>query len=386
MPTKIMVKMLKKIAFISFGRWNNDENSYTKTAKDAFLQTIEMAVQAEALGVDGAFFRIHHFSDSFSSPLPLLSAIGAKTKKIEIGTSVIDLRYENPQHLAENAGATDLIMNGRLQLGLGRGAPWSAIDGWKHFGYRPDAGKSPTDMAMERAEAFLDILKGEKTIELEVPFPDAPVNRRLARIEPHSPTLLERIWWASGSLLSAEWAAKHGLNLQSAGHSGGKARNAAFPDHAMPVLADEIKKEEQENRQAAQNDKTGNAATKAMPFAGQKEHIKHYLAAWEKAGHQRKPRIAVIREMVPLDNDKEKQQFKEMTEKLQTLWPHHKKARNVFEGGYTGSSDEIVELMKNDEAAMLADTIMVPVANEIGLDFNLRLMEKIVKQIAPQLN
>lgn len=377
--------MKKKIVFISFVRWNDNESSCTKTAKDAFLQTIEMTVQAEALGVDGAFFRVHHFSDSLSSPLPLLSAIGAKTEKIEIGSGVIDLRYENPQHLAENAGATDLIMNGRLQLGLGRGAPWSAVDGWKHFGYRPKAGKSPTDMAMERAEAFLDILKGEKKIELEVPFPDAPVNHRMARIEPHSPTLLERVWWASGSLSSAEWAAKHGLNLQSAGHSGGNARNAAFPDHAMPVLADDMKKEEQENREAARYAKEANPKKKPMPFAGQKEHIKHYLAAWQKAGHTRKPRIAVIRELVPLDSEKEKQQFDQVTEKLHTLWPNHKKARNVFEEGYKGSSDEIVELMKNDEAAMLADTIMVPVANEIGMDFNLRLLEKVVKQIAPQL-
>lgn len=365
------MNIVKKIAFISFGRWNNHEKSATQTAHEAFIQTIEMAVAAEELGVDGAYFRVHHFSNSFSSPLPLLAAIGAKTNKIEIGTSVIDLRYENPHHLAENVGATDLIMDGRLQLGLGRGAPWSAIEGWKHFGYAAEAGQNATDMTMERAEIFLDLLKGEKNIELENPFPEAASKHRLARVEPYSPTLLQRIWWASGSLSSAEWAAKHGLNLQSAGNAGGKSGNTIFPQRSPAGVA---------NDAPQVNEK---AASPQARFAGQAEHIKHYLNAWDKAGHTSKPRVAIIRELVPLDTDEEKKRFEEVTQQLQVLWPDHKKARGVFDGGYTGSTEQIIENMNNDEAVSLSETIMIPVANEIGLDFNLKLMEKVMKKIIP---
>ena len=99
------------------------------------LQSIDLAVAAEELGADGAYFRVHHFARQLSSPFPLLAAIGAKTKKIEIGTGVIDMRYENPLYMAEDAGAADLISGGRLQLGISRGSPEQVIDGWRYFGY-----------------------------------------------------------------------------------------------------------------------------------------------------------------------------------------------------------------------------------------------------------
>lgn len=389
---KITVSILKNIGFISFGRWNEQDQSSTRSQRDAFLQTIEMAVAAEEIGVDSAFFRIHHFSNSFSSPFPLLAAIGTRTTRIEIGTAVVDLRYENPFYMAETAGATDLICGERLQLGLGRGAPWSAIEGWSHFGYQPEAGQNETDMAIKRAEIFLDLLNGEKNIKLENPFPDDPSDYRMARVEPFSPSLKQRIWWASGSLSSAEWAAKHGLNLQSAGNSGPKTdkamteKNAMTEKKAIPEkkAGTSAKTGETQNGSAASSSTAGQTG-KMVKFANQPDHIKHYLQAWKEAGHKRKPRVAIIRELVPLDNEAEKKQFHDVSAKLADLWPNHRKARTVFEGGYCGSSEEIVELMKKDEAVRLADTIMIPVANEIGLDFNLRLLEKIVKNIKPYL-
>ena len=90
---------------------------------DTLLQSIELAVAAEELGADGAYFRVHHFARQLASPFPLLAAIGARTSRIEIGTGVIDMRYENPLYMAEDAGAADLIAGGRLQLGISRGSP-----------------------------------------------------------------------------------------------------------------------------------------------------------------------------------------------------------------------------------------------------------------------
>ena len=128
---------MKKIGFLSFGHWTPSPHSQVRTAADSLLQSIELAVAAEELGADGAYFRVHHFARQLGSPFPLLAAVGARTSKIEIGTAVIDMRYENPLYMVEDAGAADLIAGGRLQLGISRGSPEQVIDGWRHFGYAP---------------------------------------------------------------------------------------------------------------------------------------------------------------------------------------------------------------------------------------------------------
>src|SRR5678809_664067 len=150
---------MKKIGFLSFGHWTPTPQSQTRSAADALLQSIDLAVEAERLGLDGAYFRVHHFARQLASPFPLLAAIGARTRTIEIGTAVIDMRYENPHYMAEEAGAADLIAGGRLQLGISRGSPEQVIDGWRHFGYTPVKGESDADMARRHAERFLEALK-----------------------------------------------------------------------------------------------------------------------------------------------------------------------------------------------------------------------------------
>src|SRR5919201_4940696 len=97
----------KRIGFLSFGHWQNAEWSATRTARDAHVQTVELAVAAEELGIDGAFVRVHHFARQLASPFPLLAAIGVRTSRIEIGNRLIDLRHENPLYMAEDAAAAD---------------------------------------------------------------------------------------------------------------------------------------------------------------------------------------------------------------------------------------------------------------------------------------
>src|SRR5438067_10842325 len=152
---------MKKIGFLSFGHWTSTPQSRTQSAADALLQSIDLAVEAERLGMDGAYFRVHHFARQLASPFPLLAAVGAKTRNIEIGTAVIDMRYENPHYMAEDAGAADLNAGGRLQLGISRGSPEQVIDGWRYFGYRPAPGESDEDMGRRHTEAFLDVLSGK---------------------------------------------------------------------------------------------------------------------------------------------------------------------------------------------------------------------------------
>src|ERR1700674_3664098 len=151
---------MKKIGFLSFGHWTPSPQSQARSASDVLLQSIDLAVAAEQLGADGAYFRVHHFAQQLASPFPLLAAIGARTKRIEIGTAVIDMRYENPLYMVEDAGAADLIAGGRLQLGISRGSPEQVIDGFRYFGYVPPDGGTDADMARQHAEVFLQGLSG----------------------------------------------------------------------------------------------------------------------------------------------------------------------------------------------------------------------------------
>jgi alkanesulfonate monooxygenase SsuD/methylene tetrahydromethanopterin reductase-like flavin-dependent oxidoreductase (luciferase family) len=148
------------------------------------LQSIDLAIAAEELGADGAYFRVHHFARQLGSPFPLLSAVGAKTRRIEIGTAVIDMRYENPLYMAEDAGAADIISGGRLQLGISRGSPEQVMDGWRYFGYVPPEGMSDAEMARRHTEVFLEVLLGEGFARPNprTMFPNPP---GLLRVEPH---------------------------------------------------------------------------------------------------------------------------------------------------------------------------------------------------------
>src|SRR3978361_1977603 len=152
---------MKKIGFLSFGHWTPSSQSQTRSAGDTLLQSIDLAVAAGQLGADGAYFRVHHFASQLASPFPLLAAIGARTRRIEIGTAVVDMRYENPFYMAEDAGAADLIAGGRLQLGISRGSPEQVIDGWRYFGYQPAEGETDADMSRRHAEKFLELLGGK---------------------------------------------------------------------------------------------------------------------------------------------------------------------------------------------------------------------------------
>jgi alkanesulfonate monooxygenase SsuD/methylene tetrahydromethanopterin reductase-like flavin-dependent oxidoreductase (luciferase family) len=185
---------MKKIGFLSFGHWTASAQSRAQSAADVLLQSIDLAVEAERLGMDGAYFRVHHFAQQLASPFPLLAAIGSRTRKIEIGTAVIDMRYENPHYMAENAGAADLIAGGRLQLGISRGSPEQVIEGWRYFGYSPKDGEDDADMGRRPTEEFLELLRGEGFAKPN-PRPMFANPAGLLRLEPYSEGLRDRIWW-----------------------------------------------------------------------------------------------------------------------------------------------------------------------------------------------
>src|ERR1700758_5578263 len=258
---------MKKIGFLSFGHWTPSPQSQTQTAADALLQSIDLAIEAERLGMDGAYFRVHHFARQLASPFPLLAAAGAKTRKIEIGTAVIDMRYENPHYMSEDAGAAALISGGRLQLGISRGSQEQVIDGWRYFGYQPQEGQTDADLARGHAQVLLEVLRGEGFAQPN-PRPMFANPPGLLRLEPHSPGLRERIWWGAASQRTATWAAGLGLNLQSS-----------------TLINNESDK----------------------PFHRQQaEQIQAFRDAWQEAGHERVPRVSVSRSIFALVDDRDR--------------------------------------------------------------------------------
>ena len=180
----------KKLGFLSFGHWAEVPGSRVPSAAESLHQAIDLAVGAEDIGLDGAFFRVHHFDQQQATPYPLLSAIAAKTERIELGTGVIDMRYENPLYMAELAAMADLIAAGRLQLGVSRGSPESVIRGFESFGYYPAEGENESDMARRHLDIFLKAIEGEGMA------PSARVPGKYAPVQPQSPGLRDRIWWA----------------------------------------------------------------------------------------------------------------------------------------------------------------------------------------------
>jgi alkanesulfonate monooxygenase SsuD/methylene tetrahydromethanopterin reductase-like flavin-dependent oxidoreductase (luciferase family) len=331
-----MAQTPKKIGFLSFGAWHPG-GGMTRTAADALRQTVELAVAAEELGIDGAFVRVHHFARQLSSPFPLLAAIGVKTSRIEIGTGVIDMRYENPLYMAEDAAAADLLACGRLQLGVSRGSPEPAWRGAEAFGYSVDH-----DEAREKTALFRAAIAGEGVVRADIG--GGPGDATLA-VQPQAPGLVERIWWGSGSRETAVWTAEQGLNLMSS--------TLLLEDTQVPF--DEL----------------------------QAEQIALFRETWAKAGHTREPRVSVSRSVIPITSDLDRRLFDGDANEDQVGWLDGAISR--FGRSYTGEPDAIAEELASDAAVRAADTILLTVPSQLGVDYNSRMLETIARDIAPAI-
>ncbi|MDQ1106779.1 alkanesulfonate monooxygenase SsuD/methylene tetrahydromethanopterin reductase-like flavin-dependent oxidoreductase (luciferase family) [Nocardioides zeae] len=336
---------MKKIGFLSFGHWTPSPHSQTRSASDVLLQSIELAEAAEELGADGAYFRVHHFARQLASPFPLLAAAGARTSRIELGTGVIDMRYENPLYMAEDAGAADLISGGRLQLGISRGSPEQVVDGYRYFGYGPAEGEDHADMARRHTSVFLDVLSGRGFAQPN-PRPMFPNPPGLLRIEPHSAGLRDRIWWGAGSRATAEWTAQQGMNLMS---STLLTEDTGVPFHEL-----------------------------------QAEQIRVFRDAWTEAGHEREPRVSVSRSIFPLVDDRDRAYFGQDRASSDQV--------GIIDGGtarfgksYAAEPDQLIDELAKDEAIAAADTLLITVPNQLGVEYNAHVIESLLTHVAPGL-
>jgi len=292
-------------------------------------------------------FRSHHFAQQLASPFPLLAAVGARTKRIEIGTAVIDMRYENPLYMAEDAGAADLIAGGRLQLGISRGSPEQVIDGFRYFGYAPAEGDPVgADMARQHTDVFLQVITGSGFAEPN-PTPMFPNPPGLLRPEPYSPGLRERIWWGAGSRATAEWAAQQGLNMMS---STLMTEDAGVPFHEL-----------------------------------QADQIRIFREAWAAAGHEREPRVSVSRSIFALVDDTDRAYFGRGNQDQDHVGYIDAQTKAIFGRSYAAEPDELVRELAKDTAIQAADTLLLTVPNQLGVEYNAHAIESILKYVAPDL-
>ena len=336
---------VKRIGFLSFGHWQPLPGSRTRTAQEALRQTVELAEAAEEIGIDGAFVRVHHFAPQLASPFPLLSAIAARTSRIEIGTAVIDMRYENPLYMAEEAAAADLISGGRMQLGISRGSPEPALRGSESFGYVPAEGSTDGDMARTHTELFRAAIAGAGVVPADVRMTGAA---GMLPIQPQSPGLPDRIWWGSGTRQTAEWTAEQGMNLMSS--------TLLVEDTGVPF--DEL----------------------------QAEQIRRFRQAWAEAGWERMPRVSVSRSVLPIVTDEDRRYFggrAGLPGEDQVGYLEGVLAR--FGRSYTGEPDAIAQELSDDQAVRDADTLLLTVPNQLGVEYNARMLETIARHVAPAI-
>ncbi len=335
---------MQRFGTLSFGHYGSLGGGRELTAGDSMLQAIDLAQGMDDLGAVGVYFRVHHFARQQASPMPLLAAIAATTKNVEVGTGVIDMRYENPLYLAEEAASVDLISGGRLALGVSRGSPETVVRGYEAFGYTGSEDPRGADLARDHFSTFLRAIEGDGLAERD---PDSPFGggHGMQRIEPHSPGLRSRVWWGAGNTDSAIWAGRVGVNLMSS---------------TLLTQAD------------------------GRPFDElQAEQIEAFRSAWREAGHPGTPRVSVSRSVLPITTAEDELYFGHGGE--QGGIGYIDGMRSTFGKTYAGAPDALVEQLLQDAAVMSADTLMLTIPSQLGVAYNLSLVEKFARFVAPSL-
>jgi alkanesulfonate monooxygenase SsuD/methylene tetrahydromethanopterin reductase-like flavin-dependent oxidoreductase (luciferase family) len=175
-------------------------------------------------------------------------------------------------------------------------------------------------------------------------FPNPP---GMLRLEPHSEGLRERIWWGAASNATSVWAAKLGMNLQSS---------------------------------TLKTDETGE------PFHVQQAgQIRAYREAWAEAGHDREPRVSVSRSIFALMNDMDRAYFGQRNESQDQVGMLHGNVRSIFGRSYAAEPEILIEELRQDEAIAEADTLLLTVPNQLGVEYNAHVMESILTHVAPAL-
>lgn len=244
------------------------------------------------------------------------------------------MRYENPLYFAEEAATTDLISDGRLQLGISRGSPEAARDGQHQFGYHLEPGQTWSGLAQERGQRIREALSGAPVAHADPDSSWTPHGVERLNIQPQSPGLIDRLWWGSGSTPSGVVAGRQGYNLLS----------------STLLLQDD-----------------------GRPFhIQQADQIAQYLKAYQESGHTTGGQTAVTRSMFPILSSQDELMFGRGSPM--------RDSSGFLEGGparsgptYTGSPDELAQMLSEDEAVKAADWVLFANPNQLGVSMNAKL-------------
>lgn len=201
---------LRKLGFLTIGLFDGDD---PRAGHESTLEIIELG---ERLGFDSAWLRHRHLQYGISSPVAVLAAASQRTRRIELGTAVIPLGWENPLRLAEDLATVDILSGGRLNPGLSVGPPMH-YDQVKDALY-PDTADAE-DFGYERVRRLLDLVRGKPATDFsgvegfEATRRQPQFEYSSDRVQPHSPGLGRRLWYGGGSVRSAQWAGEHGMNF-----------------------------------------------------------------------------------------------------------------------------------------------------------------------------
>lgn len=199
-----MTGRLRKLGFLHIVPFRRDDPA------TGFEEALQLFSYGEGLGLDGGWIRTRHLQYGVPSSAVFLAAAAQRTTRIDLGVAVIPTIYESPLRLAEDLATADLLSGGRLQPGLSVGAPRLPDDVAERVlgeRWRDD------DVSYARIERILGFIRGD-TVDREREIGLGGVTELSSdRVEPHSPGLAARLWYGGGSLRSAEWAGRAGLNL-----------------------------------------------------------------------------------------------------------------------------------------------------------------------------
>jgi alkanesulfonate monooxygenase SsuD/methylene tetrahydromethanopterin reductase-like flavin-dependent oxidoreductase (luciferase family) len=300
---------IRHIAFLTPGNYDDAD------PRTGLEETLALFADGEALGFDSAWVRQRHLEPGISSAAAFLAAATQRTRRIGLGTAVIQMGYENPFQLAESVSLVDVLSGGRLEVGLSAGPPPHGTLLGARF---HDGDPATVDHSHARVGRFAENLDGAW-----LGAPDARVTSAAGshrpRLRPHAPGLRERLWYGRGSLHSARWAAENGFHLLV-----GNINRAEETDDFLET---------------------------------QRRHVETFRAHWRGA---RPPRIAVGRVIVPLDGadalTRARYRDYAKSRHARTLAPQGER-RTLFAPDLVGTADALVERLQADPILPFADTL-----------------------------
>jgi alkanesulfonate monooxygenase SsuD/methylene tetrahydromethanopterin reductase-like flavin-dependent oxidoreductase (luciferase family) len=330
-----MSRPLRKLGFLTIGLFDGND------PRPGHESTLEIIKLGEDLGFDSAWVRHRHLQYGISSPMAVLAAASQRTSRIELGTAVIPLGWENPLRLAEDLATVDILSGGRLNPGVSIGPPMH-YDKVKAALYPNTA--DAEDFTYRRVQRLLDFVRGEQATDFSG---DEGFEVFSNRVEPFSPGLGDRMWYGGASLRSAQWAGEHGMNF---------------------LTSSVVKAEE------------------AADFAEiQLSHIQTFRAHHPAGAEARVSQGLVV---IPTDSatDEQKAKYEAYVEKRtpRTSAPQGP-ARMLFSIDYVGSSDEIAERLHAHAAFREVDEVAFALPFSFDHADYVQILTDIATKLGPAL-